>query len=351
MAESNEMLPELSCPVVRFAAAVLAVLAAPPLFAWVSTNPAAASSLSVKTPLAAGAQQFPTFVEWLVGIVPTNPFKAAAEGAMLPLVVFSVLFALAAVYISDERKRALVGFFQAVSEAMLVLVRWIIWLAPVGVFALVLGLVARMGASAAGVLGYFVVVICLLILILTLLLYPVAAVAGRVPLKTFSKAAFPGQAVAISSRSSLASLPALIDGAEEILRLPSAISGFVLPLAVSTFKIVTPISWITGAVFLGRLYGVPLSPGEIIILAILAVFMSFSAPGIPSGGLLIIVPFFSELRLPPEGIGILIALDMFPDMFKTAANVTGDMAVATIVARLSNAPVYAPPPVYGAQQQ
>jgi Na+/H+-dicarboxylate symporter len=124
----------------------------------------------------------------------------------------------------------------------------------------------------------------------------------------------------------------------------------VLPLAVSTFKISMPISWITGAVFLGRLYGVPLSFGAIVTLAISAVVMSFSTPGIPSGSLLIMAPFLGELGLPSEGIGILIALDMFPDMFKTTANVTGDLAVATIVARVSNAPVRAPPPVYEARQ-
>jgi Na+/H+-dicarboxylate symporter len=227
----------------------------------------------------------------------------------------------------------LVRFFQGVSETMLVLVRWIIALAPIGVFALMLPFAARMGASAVGALGYFVLVICTLLFVQMVALYPVAVLAGGVPLRRFAFATFPAQAVAFSSRSSLASLPALIEGAKDGLRLPPEIAGFVLPLAVSTFKITAPITWLAGALFIARLYGIALHLPEIVRIAAVSVILSFSSPGIPNGSLVLVAPVYASLGLPVEGIGILIALDVFPDIFKTLSNVTADMAVATILAR------------------
>lgn len=324
--------------------AIFAVLVAPLLLTWLPTDTAAASSLAASTP-AAAENEIPTLGEWLLSLIPANPFKAAADGAMLPLVVFALLFGLAASRIGKDARQTLTGFFQAVSETMLVLVRWLIWLAPIGVFALILALAARMGATAAGALGYFVAVLCLMLLALTVLLYPVAVLVGRVPLLRFAKAVFPAQTVAFSSRSSLASLPALIEGANDVLRLPPAISGFVLPLAVSTFKISSPVSFVTGAIFLAHLYGVELGWGDIAMFAFLSFFVSVSSPGVPSGGPLILAPFLASAGLPPEGVGILLAVDMLPDIFKTVVNVTGDMTVATIVARRDNLPVSVPPPL------
>jgi Na+/H+-dicarboxylate symporter len=224
---------------------------------------------------------------------------------------------------------------------MLVLVRWIIAVAPLGVFALMLGFAARIGSSAVGALGYYVLTICALLIVQTVVLYPVTAVAGGVSFQEFAVAAFPAQAVAFSSRSSLASLPALIEGAEGGLRLPHEIAGFVLPLAVSTFKISAPIVWIAGALFIAKLYGVDLDARQVVLIGALSVILSFSGPGIPSGSLLMVAPLYTSLGLPIEGIGILIALDVFPDIFKTVSNVTADMAAAIIIARGSRVPASA----------
>jgi len=326
--------------------AIFAALILPPLFAWLPINAATTAPLvdSART-AATGAteavSQLPTFGEWLVELVPTNPIRAAADGAMLPLVIFSLLFALASTRAAPELRQLLVRFFQAVSETMLILVRWIIALAPIGVFALTLALAARMGASALGAFGYFVLLICALLFVQVIALYPVAVLAGGVPLRRFALAAFPAQAVAVSSRSSLASLPALIEGAENGLRLPSEIAGFVLPLAVSTFKFSAPLSWIAGALFIAKLYGVALAPQKIVLIGIVSVILSFSSPGIPNGSLVLVAPLYASLGLPVEGIGILIALDLFPDVFKTLTNVTADMAAATILARRRRVPASA----------
>jgi proton glutamate symport protein len=318
--------------------AILAVLIVPPIFSLLQIDPQSSGSLRAAASSAAASgtvnpRQLPTFAQWLVDVIPTNPVKAAADGTMLPLVVFALLFAIALTRLSAERRAPVVHFFSAVSEAMLVLVRWVISLAPIGVFVLALALASRLGAIAAGAMAFYVIVVSGMFLLVLVLMYPVAAIFGRRTVKEFARAASAPQVVAMSTRSSLASLPALIESAERRLGLPPAVSGFVLPLAVATFKATTPPTYIVGALFVAHLYGIQLSAEQVLTLAALAVVLSFSAPGIPSGGLIVLASVFPSVGLPTEAIGILIALDVFPDAARTMANVTADLAVATIVAR------------------
>lgn len=282
--------------------------------------------------LASGAQA-PDFGSWLTSLIPTNPVAAAADGAMLPLILFSLLLALAIAESGSGPRETLLGFFRALSAAMLVMVRWVVAVAPIGVFALVLPLAARGGAGVAGAVGFYVVVYSVGSLLITLLLYPVVSVAGRIPMGRFARAVLPAQLVAFASSSSIASLPALVEGAERGLVLPERVSGFVLPLAVSTFKIAAPVSWTMGALFVAWFYGVPLHLPQLATVAFAAVFLSFAGPGVPRGAFLLLTPLFLAIGLPAEGIGILIAVDTIPDLFSTVLNVTGDLAAAGIVAR------------------
>jgi proton glutamate symport protein len=175
-----------------------------------------------------GAQRLPTFVQWLIDLVPSNPIRAAADGAMLPLIVFSLLFGVALLRLDVERRRPIISFFEGVAEAMLVLVRWVLVLAPIGVFALAVPLAARMGLAAAGALiGFVILVSSVSVAFMALVLYPSASVVGRVPLGAFARAIAPAQAVAFSSRSSLAALPAMIEAAETRLHFPPDISRFL----------------------------------------------------------------------------------------------------------------------------
>ncbi len=270
---------------------------------------------------------------WLVSLVPANPIAAAAGGSMLPVIVFTLLFGLAAARTRPAARETLLGFFQAVSEAMLILVHWIILAAPVGVFALVLPLAARAGGTMIGAIGFYIVAYSLLSVAGILLVYPMVALFGGVPMGRFARAALPAQLIAFTSSSSVASLPALVESAQRGLGLPRRVSGFVLPLAVSTFHFAGPVTWTVGAVFVGWFYGVTLGAREIAIVAFASVFLTSAAPGIPRGGFIMLAPLFSEIGLPVEGIGILIAIDVIPDTFATALNVTGDLAAAALVAK------------------
>lgn len=281
--------------------------------------------------LAAGGQG-QTLSAWIGSLLPTNPMAAAATGAMVPLILFTLLFALAVAKSPEKTRATIVGFFKALGDAMLLLVSWVVAVAPVGVFALVLPLAAHAGSALAGALGVYVVAYSVACVAAILLLYPVVAVFARIPVRAFARAALPAQLIAFSSSSSIASLPALVESGER-LRLPERVTGFVLPLAVSTFKFAGPVSWTLGALFVGWFYRVPLHARELTIVALAAALLAFAAPGVPRGAFIMLTPLFLAIGLPAEGIGILIAVDAIPDTFATTLNVTGDLAAAAIVAR------------------
>ena len=336
--------------VTLFAAAAYAAILAPPLINRIPLEPSAvaamqASSASAGSTAVQNAANVPSFTKWLVDLVPANPVKAAADGALLPLIIFTLMFGLALLALPTERKAPVVAFFQGLGDAALTIVRWVLQLAPIGVFALALPLATRMGASAAGALAAFVVtVIGITVSFAVVVLYPLAVIVGRVPLGEFARAIFPAQAVAFSSRSSLAALPAMIEAARTKLGLPAEISGFFLPLAASTYRIAGALAQPTGVLFIARLYGIELTPTQMLTVVLTVVPTTFSVPGIPAGSIIVMVPILMAAGLPAEGIGVLLGIDAITDMFRTATNVTGDMAGAAVLGRNQRIRAQAPMP-------
>jgi proton glutamate symport protein len=319
--------------------AIFAALVSPPLFALLPIDPAAADALRASASQAAGAaganaQKLTKFSQWVTDLVPTNPVKAAADGALLPLIIFSVALGLAIGRIAPEGREVLRRFFTGIADTALTMVRWVLAWAPVGVFALSVPLAARLGLSAAGaLLGYIVVTSAVCVVFGLVVLYPMAALAGRTSMPTFARAIFPAQAVAFSARSSLASLPAMMDMARTRLALPEHVAAFFLPLAASTFRIGGALGITTGILFIARLYGIELGPSQLATVVLTVVLTTFSIPGIPAGSIVAMVPAMMAAGVPVEGMGVLLAVDTVPDMFRTTANVTGDMASAVVIAR------------------
>lgn len=316
------------------AGSTLVALVTPTLLTLLRVTSAAATVAHATPRPPVADASFPGAWGWVATLVPANPIAAAAAGTLLPLVLFTVAFAIAVGQLPEGRRAPVVGFFRGTGDALLVMVRWILWLAPAGVFALAYGLGARTGFGGARLVVAFIALVAAACLAFLAALYALAMLVGGVSLPRFARAILGAQIVALGSRSSIAALPAMIEASDAGLALPPAISGFLLPLAVSTFKLGATIAVLTGPLFLARLYDVPVTAAQVASVAASAVLLSFSVPGVPAGVLLVMVPIVTALGVPPEGIGLLLAVDVIPDMIRTLTNVTADMTAAVIVARM-----------------
>ncbi|MEP7117136.1 MAG: dicarboxylate/amino acid:cation symporter [Acidobacteriota bacterium] len=300
------------------------MLVALPVLRSVPTDPAALVAPSTTAPVA--ASQPPPLSQWVRDLVPQNVAKAAADGAMLPVIVFSVLFGLAGARITPLRRDAVLRVVEGVAEAMQQLVSWILQLAPIGVFALAVPLTSRLGLAAAGAVATYVALVVALTVLAIALLYPLGMVAGRMSARAFASYCAPAQALAFASRSSLATLPAMVQAAERAGLAPAA-SRVVLPLAVSIFHYGTAVAQTVGVLFLARLSGVTFGPAELASVVFAVVLASSAVPGVPGGSIVAIVPVLTAAGLPLDGIGLLLAVDTVPDMFRTIANVTGALTL------------------------
>lgn len=297
---------------------------------WPAPAAAAAGLREAAGHSAEKVPDFPTMGAWLRAFIPTNPVQAAAETSMAPLVVFALLFGLAVTRIRPDLRAGLVGVFDAVMAAMLVLVQWVLFVAPIGVFALALIVGAKAGFGAAGALGHYIVLLSGVCIAVGLLAYLIALAAG-VPLLAFAKAAAPAQAVAFSTQSSIASLPAMIAGTRQ-LGIPEPIIGVVLPLAVSLFRITSPAANLGVAIYCAHVYGVPLNAALLAAGIGVAAVISLASVGLPGQ-----ITFFTTtgpiclvMGVPLELLPILLAVETIPDIFRTVGNVTADMAVTCL---------------------
>src|SRR6478736_4263927 len=211
------------------------------VFALLPSDPVLIDKLRATIPADAGAATHVGFADWFATIIPSNAIAAAAQSAMLPLVVFALFFGFALTRIDTPRRARMVEFFQTIADTMIVIVRWVLWVAPVGVFALVLAVCARAGSGVISALGWYIALQCSMYLAITLMLYPVAVVFGGERLRRFAAGILPAQIVAASTQSSLASLPAMVESARTRLGHPPAVAALVLPMAVSLFRITSPM--------------------------------------------------------------------------------------------------------------
>ena len=287
------------------------------------------AALTLRTASTAPHDAVPSFRDWLVGLMPNNLVGAMSAGAMLPIIVVTLMFAVAATRLPTETRERLERAAEAISSVTIIVVQRILSLAPYGVFALAVPLALRLGTTALGAVAVYVVTAAALSLIAIAAMYPLALLRG-VSLRQFARALAPAQGIAVSARSSLAALPALIDGASE-LGMPERVTGFFLPFATALFRLGTAVALPVGVLFIAALYRVDLTAAQLVIAGVTSVLLTFSAPGIPGGSILIMAPVLLAVGLPVEGIGILLGVDTIPDMFRTTANVTGAMAAAVVL--------------------
>lgn len=298
---------------------------------------ASAASLIVGT---TGAEAPPPpqameFGAWLQSLAPTNPVTAAAENAVLPLVIFALFFAFAITRLAEAQRILLVSFFDAVADAMIVIVNWVLKVAPIGVFALALTLGLRGGLGSTGALLHYVILISGGCILVALAAYPLAAIFGGVPLGRFARAIAPAQVVAFSTQSSLGTLPVMVERAVDYLGVPERVAGLVLPLAVAVFRMTSPVANLGVVFFICHVSGIQPSVAQMIAAGVVAFAVSISSVGLPGqvSFFVSISPICLAMGAPIELLPLLLAVEVIPDIFRTVGNVSADLAVTAILNR------------------
>jgi proton glutamate symport protein len=289
-------------------------------------------SATVPGPATSGAGQ--SLGSFFHSLIPANVFSAATNSDILALVVATLLFALAATRLAPARRKILTEFFAAVGDAFLVVIGWVLWLAPLGVFALAFGLGAAGGGTAFAALLNYILVVCAVGLVVTIAAYPIAMLIGRLPFAPFARALFPPQGIAISTRSSLACLPAMLTSARQ-LGIRDEVADVSLPIAVALFRGTGPAMNIAVAVYVAHALGLDPGIGAILAATAVGAVMSYAAISLPGEISYIssIAPIVIALGAPIGPLALLVAVEMIPDIIRTLGNVCLDVALASVVDR------------------
>ncbi len=317
-----------------WASAAMAALVTPALLAAFPLPEAARAALRGALATAQPTGEVPPFTEFLRALVPTNPVAAAANDAILPLIIFTLAFAFALTRLSPEQRTPVQGLFAAIADAMIILIGWVLALAPIGVFALGLVVGSRAGVAAFGALGHYVLVVTSVGGVVWLSGFLLAWIGGRTAPLTFLRASIPAQAVAISTQSSLASLPAMLTGVRA-LGVGERTADVVLPIAVALFRATGPCMNLAVAIYVAHLMGVELGPVALAAGVAAAAITTMGAVSLPGSISFIssIAPICIAMGIPVEPLALLLAIEVFPDIMRTLSNVTMDMAVTTTIAR------------------
>ncbi|WP_370516144.1 dicarboxylate/amino acid:cation symporter, partial [Novosphingobium sp. 18052] len=274
----------------------------------------------------------PGLADFLSSLLPDNVVSAAAASAMLPVIVFVGLFALASTKLADEPRRSLAVLFEGLAGAMMVLIGWVLMLAPIGVFALGLTLGVRSGGAALGALAHYIVLVTAVGTVVMIAGYTIAVLVGRRKLGAFAAAILPAQVVAISTQSSIATLPAML-AASRKLGTAQTTSEFVLPLAVTLFRATGPAMNMAVAIYAAKLAGLELTTGALMAGTFVAFATTFGAVSLPGTISFVssIGPIAAAMGVPLWPLGVLVAVEVLPDLMRTVGNVTMDVAVTSAV--------------------
>lgn len=306
-----------------------------PLFLDIAPLPAE-SAAALRAALA-GTETMPAapaIGDFLAGIVPANVLKASADSNFLSMIVFALIFAFAIMRIDEDLRVLLTRFFSAVRDAMLVVIGWVLWIGPVGVFALAFVVGAKAGGGAFHALIHYILIVSAVGLVVSLVAYPLAVIGGRLRLGHYVRAGLPTQAVAISTQSSLASLPAMLAGARA-MGVPVATAGVTLPLAVAILRATGPAMNFAVAIYVAKWFGVPLNAATLAAGTLVAMLTSLGSVSLPGTVSFVgaISPVCATIGAPVAPLGLLVAVETMPDIVRTLGNVMWDLATTVTLAR------------------
>lgn len=272
-------------------------------------------------------------VEFIVNIVPKNPFKAIADGDFLQIVFFAILTGIFLMQIPKEKSAPVIGFFNGVSEAMIVLVEKIMLIAPYAVFTLIAATVAEFGFSILKTLFWYSLTVVLGLLVLTFIEYPILLkIFTKIKLKDFLRAQRQVLAVAFSTSSSAATLPVTMDVCERRLGVPNKIASFVLPLGTTVNMDGTALYQAVAAMFIAQVFGFELNLTQQLTIVLTAALAAVGTAPVPGVGLLMLIIVLKSVGVPEEGIALIIGVDRFLDMCRTVPNVLADSLACVVIA-------------------
>lgn len=312
--------------------AVLGAVLTPALLSlWPMPAESAAALRAALTTVPAVAEQ-PPLRDFIVALVPTNPISSAANDSILPLLIFTLVFAFAVTRLAHGPRVQMAGFFSALADAMVIVIEWVLKLAPIGVFALAFVVGARSGLAALGAVAHYIVTVSIVGIIVGAFAYPIAVFAGKVRLGEFVRQIAPVQAFAVSTQSSLASLPLMLKKAEA-LGVSESTAGLVLPMAVALLRVTGPAMNLAVALYVANWFGVELDAFDYSFAIFIAALTSMGAVSLPGSVSFVtsIAPICLALGIPIEPLALLIAVETLPDIFRTTGNVQMDVALATVI--------------------
>ncbi len=268
-------------------------------------------------------------------MIPPNIVMAAAEGQMLGLIFFAILFGYFMTHLQHDYAEPLFKFWNGVFHVMMKMTELIMKFAPIGVFGLIAGVVAETGFAAARPLAVFALAVVAALLLHSVITLPLLLrFIGRVKPFATMRAMSPALLTAFSTSSSSATLPVTMDTLEEKVGVSNEVSSFVLPLGATVNMNGTALYECAAAMFLAQAYGLELSFGVQFTIVMIALLTSIGVAGVPSASLVAIAIILKAVGLPIEAIGVLMVFDRVLDMCRTSVNIWGDACCATIVARL-----------------
>ncbi len=313
------------------AGTAMAALVMPLLLDLFPIPPRAANALQTTR---AETGPVPGILDFLDSLVPSNVLYSAVHDAMLPLIGFTALFAVALTRLPAAARTTMFHFFAAIAGGMMVMIGWVMRLAPLGVFALAFSVAAKSGSDAIAALGHYILMVAAIGTVVLCAAYGVAVLGARLPLSRFARTVLPAQSLALSTQSSLACLPAML-GACRQLGLRTTSAEFVLPLAVALFRATSPAMNLAVAIYVAKLTGVAITPQLLLTGFAVAMCTTIGSVSLPGSISFIsaVGPICLATGIPIAPLGLLVAVEMLPDLMRTLGNVTMDVAVVGTVDR------------------
>lgn len=280
-----------------------------------------------------------SITDFIVSLVPANPIAAAADGAILPLIIFTALFAAAAGTLPPERRERMIAGAGDIGDALIKLVWWILYLAPIGVFGLIAPATAVMGWGIIQSLGVFILCVAIALLLFVALIYvPLIAFRAKIGPTRFFKSIVSAMSIAFSTTSTAAAIPVTREEVTKNLGVSETMADLLVPLGASLYRPGSALFQGAAIVFLAHIYGVPIALGTVGAVLLATFLVSLTVAPVPSSSVVTMAPALDAIGVPVAGLALMLGIDRIPDMLRSVVNLVGQITATVLVDQQNNDP-------------